>query len=166
MPMLRAEACAARYALEFREVLFSTPLLRTVNLSIAALLLALLGAIYWFMWRPLPEISGEIAAPVHGKATITRDARGVPHIQASSWEDAIFMQGYVMAQDRLWQMDATRRLAGGELAEIAGPAALEGDREARRLRMGRIAERQELNMTRAAQPILAAFARGVNYYID
>ena len=147
-------------------MLFSTPLLRTVNLSIAALLLALLGAIYWFMWRPLPEVSGEIPAPIHGKATITRDARGVPHIQASSWEDAIFLQGYVMAQDRLWQMDATRRLAGGELAEIAGPAALEGDREARRLRMGRIADRQELNMTPAAQPILAAFARGVNYYID
>jgi penicillin amidase len=147
-------------------VLFSTPLLKTINLSIAVLLIALLGAIYWFVWRPLPEVSGEIVAPVHGAATITRDARGVPHIQASSWEDAIFLEGYVLAQDRLWQMDAVRRLAGGELAEVAGPPAVEGDREARRLRMARIAERQELNMTPATRPILAAFARGVNYYID
>ncbi len=107
-------------SLESKGVLFTTPLLRTVNLSIAVLLLILLGAVYWFAWRPMPQVSGDITAPIHGKATITRDARGVPHIQASSWEDAIFLQGYVMAQDRLWQMDATRRLAGGELAEVAG----------------------------------------------
>ena len=49
--------------------------------------------------------------------------------QAASWEDAIFLQGYVTAQDRMWQMDALRRLAAGELAEVVGKAALESDQE-------------------------------------
>ena len=111
-------------------MLFSTPLLRAVNLSIAVLLLALLGAVYWYVWRPLPETSGNITAPIHGPATIARDSLGVPHIKASSWEDAVFLQGFAMAQDRMWQMDATRRLAGGDLAEVAG--ACGGGRRSRR----------------------------------
>ena len=108
-----------------RSLLFNTPLLRAINLSIAVLLVALAGAAYWFAWRPLPQTSGEIAAPIAARATVARDALGVPHISAASWEDAIFLQGYVTAQDRMWQMDALRRLAAGELAEVVGPSALE-----------------------------------------
>jgi len=147
-------------------VLFSTPLLRAVNLSIAVLLLALLGAVYWYVWRPLPETSGNITAPIHGPATITRDSHGVPHIRASSWEDAVFLQGFAMAQDRMWQMDATRRLAGGDLAEVVGPLAVEGDRDARRLRMARIADAQEQNMTPSTRAVFAAYARGVNAFLE
>ena len=147
-------------------MLFSTPLLRAVNLSIAVLLVALLGAAYWYVWRPLPETSGTLTAPVHGPATIIRDSLGVPHIRAASSEDAIFLQGFVMAQDRLWQMDATRRLAAGELAEVAGPAALDGDRDARRLRMARLADAQAQNMTPATRAVFAAYARGVNYFLE
>ena len=60
-------------------------------------------------------------------------------------EDALFLQGFVTAQDRMWQMDALRRLAAGELAEVVGKSALESDREARRLRLGHIAEQAEKN---------------------
>ena len=56
------------------------------------------------------------------------------------WQDAIFLQGFVTAQDRMWQMDALRRLAAGELAEVVGKQALESDEDARRLRLERIAE--------------------------
>ncbi|HEY3456382.1 MAG TPA: penicillin acylase family protein, partial [Bryobacteraceae bacterium] len=83
----------------------STRLVRLINLSIAVVLLLALAAVYWFAVRPLPKVSGEIAAPVSAAATVLRDARGVPHIEAASWQDAIFLQGYVTAQDRLWQMD-------------------------------------------------------------
>jgi len=114
-------------------------LLRLFNLSIAVLLIALLGAAYWYAWRPLPQTSGQISAPIAAEGRIARDAKGVPHIQAASWEDAIFLQGYAMAQDRLWQMDGLRRRAAGELAEIVGQAALESDREARRMNLRRIA---------------------------
>ena len=124
-------------------MLFSTPLLRAINLSIAVLLVALLAAIYWFAWRPLPETSGEIAAPISAKATVSCDALGVPHIQAASWQDAIFLQGFVTAQDRMWQMDALRRLAAGQLAEVVGKQALASDEEAHRLRLGRIAQEYE-----------------------
>ncbi len=147
-------------------MLFSSPLLRAINLSIAVLLVVLLGAIYWFAWRPLPETSGEIAAPISAQASIARDALGVPHIQAASWSDTIFLQGYATAQDRMWQMDALRRLAAGELAEIAGKAALESDQEARRLRLGQIADEAERSMPEADRAVLAAYSRGVNYYLE
>jgi penicillin amidase len=147
-------------------VLLSTPLLRVINLSIAVLVFALVAAAYWFAWRPLPDTSGEIPAPISARATISRDALGVPHIRAATIEDAIFLQGFVTAQDRLWQMDALRRLAGGELAEVVGKQALETDEESRRLRLGRIAEESEQSMPAADRATLAAYARGVNYFLE
>ncbi len=146
--------------------MLSTPLLRAINLSIAVLVLALLAAGYWFAWRPLPDISGEIPAPISARATISRDALGVPHISAATIEDAIFLQGFVTAQDRLWQMDALRRLAAGELAEVVGKQALETDEESRRLRLGRIADDAERTMPAADRATLAAYARGVNFFLE
>jgi penicillin amidase len=123
-------------------------------------------AVYWYAWRPLGETTRAITAGISGPATISRDARGVPHIQASSVEDAIFLEGYAMAQDRLWQMDGLRRRAAGELAEIAGAAAVDADRESRRLRMRRIAEEQERGLSPDDRRTLAAFARGVDEFIS
>ena len=116
--------------------------LRAINLSIAVLLVVLAVAIWWVAWRPLPQTTGSITLPIAGEATVARDRFGVPHITAASIEDAMVLQGFVTAQDRMWQMDAMRRLAAGELAEIVGPVALNADREARRLRIRRIAEEQ------------------------
>ena len=130
------------------------------------MLVALLAAVYWFAWRPLPETSGEISAPVSAKATIARDALGVPHIESATWNDAIFLQGYVTAQDRMWQMDAIRRLAAGELAEIVGKAALESDQESRRLRLSRIADEAERAMPETDRAVLVAYTRGVNFYLE
>jgi len=144
----------------------SSRLVRAINLSIAVLLLALLFAAYWFAYRPLPKSSGQITAPVSARATVARDARGVPHISAASWEDAVFLQGFATAQDRMWQMDGLRRLAAGELAEVVGPAALDSDRDSRRLRLSRIAEASERAMPAADRAVLAAFARGVNYFLE
>jgi len=147
-------------------MLFSTPALRAINLSIAVLLVAFLVEAYWYAWRPLPETSGEITAPVSAPATVSRDSLGVPHIQAASWEDAIFLQGFVTAQDRMWQMDALRRLAAGELAEVVGRTALASDQEARRMRLERIAEQEEKALTPADRAVLDAYARGVNFYLE
>ncbi|MEP7354626.1 MAG: penicillin acylase family protein [Acidobacteriota bacterium] len=144
----------------------TTYLLRAINLSIAVLLAGLLAAVCWFVWRPLPKTSGEISAPITAKANIVRDAQGVPHITAASWQDAIFLQGYSTAQDRLFQMDSMRRLAAGELAEVIGPSALDLDREARHLRLDRMAEVQDKGLTPDARAVFAAYARGVNYFIE
>ena len=129
------------------------------------LVLLLIGT-YWVVYRPLPQMSGRMAAPVSAPATIARDALGVPHIRAATWEDAVFLQGYVTAQDRLWQMDALRRLAAGELSEVIGPSTLELDREARRLGMRRMAEQHYRTFPPADRALVAAYARGVNYFLE
>jgi penicillin G amidase len=148
------------------ETVFDTPLLRALNLSIAVLLIAVVGVVYWYGWRPLGETSGDVTLGVSASASITRDDLGVPHISASNVDDAVMLEGYAMAQDRLWQMDALRRRAAGELSEVAGSATLEADREARRLQMRPIAERQERALATQDRAALAAFARGVNEYIN
>ncbi len=147
-------------------MLFHTPVLRAINLSIAVLLLLALGAVYWYAWRPLPETSGDLTAPVAMEATVARDALGVPHIAAGSWQDAIFLQGFVTAQDRMWQMDVIRRLAAGELAEVFGEEMLDSDRQMLRMRLPQLALAIERRMTPEAREILAAYARGVNYYLE
>jgi penicillin amidase len=141
-------------------------LLRTANLSIAVLLFAVLVAGYWYGWRPLPQTSGQVSAPIAAEARIVRDALGVPHIQAASVEDAIFLEGLAMAQDRLWQMDALRRRAAGELAEVVGAQALASDEEARRMGLQRIADAQQRSARPEERAVLAAFARGVNFFIE
>jgi penicillin G amidase len=140
--------------------------LKFINLSIAVLLVLSLGVVYWFAYRPLPKTSGEIVAPISAQAAVQRDALGVPHISAARWEDAIFLQGYVTAQDRLWQMDVLRRLAAGELSEVLGASTIELDREARGIRMRRVAEQHARALAAADRAVMAAYARGVNYFIE
>ena len=62
--------------------------------------------IWWVVYRPLPQLDGNVALPgLQKEVTVDRDRWGVPHIRANSLEDLAEAQGYVMAQDRLWQMD-------------------------------------------------------------
>ena len=140
--------------------------LRYVNFAIGVLLIAFAVAAYWFAYRPLPQTSGTITAPVSQPVTIARDAVGVPHISAATEDDAFFAQGFAVAQDRLWQMDGLRRVAAGNLSEIVGQAGLEADRDSRRLRMRRIAEDAYVSLPAADRAPLAAYARGVNFFIE
>lgn len=139
-------------------------LLHYLNVLIGVLFLAALITVYWLVYRPLPQTSGTIKAPVSARATIVRDERGVPHIQAATIEDAMFLQGFATAQDRFWQMDAVRRLGAGELSEIVGAAAVPLDRDSRQLRLWRVAEREAAIMPPDDRAYLAAYARGVNFY--
>ena len=137
-----------------------------VNALIILALVVAAGAFYWFLYRALPQKSGTIEAGVSKAADVYWDSLGVPHIKASSVEDAVFLQGYVTASERLFQMDGLRRLAAGDLAEIVGVAALEADKESRRFRMRRIAEEMYSTLDPAEKAILAAYARGVNAYLE
>jgi penicillin G amidase len=140
-------------------------LVKLVNILILLALLAAVGLIYWFAWRPLPQRSGRITAEVTAPVSVVFDSRGVPHIRAQNLDDALFAQGYVTAQDRLWQMDALRRFSAGDLAEIIGPSALETDEESRRMRLRRIAEDSYTTLPAADRAAAAAYARGVNAFI-
>ena len=96
-----------------------------------------LGYAYHVAHSALPQLDGEITVPgLSAPVTVTRDGHGVPTIEATTLEDLFFAQGYVTAQDRLWQMDVMRRFAAGEMSEILGPALLEHDREQRILGCG------------------------------
>ncbi len=128
----------------------------------AVLLIAALGFFYRFVWQTMPQVSGEVEAAVSQAATVTRDARGIPHITAATIEDAVYLQGYVHAQDRFWQMEATRRIAAGEMAEIVGQAAVESDMQARQMRLRRVAQQMADQATGEDRRWLAAYARGVN----
>jgi penicillin amidase len=135
------------------------------NLIVALLLFVgvalLLG--WWIVRRPLPQLDGSVAmAGLKSAITIDRDQWGRPWIRAQSLEDAVTGQGYVMAQDRLWQMDLLRRVSAGNLSEIFGAVALRFDEESRTLGMRQAAERAAADASPEIRSLLEAYARGVN----
>ncbi len=95
-----------------------------VVLGIAAVIFANV-----YISKSKPVIEGEIAvAALEEQVTVVRDDIGVPHIRAESDADLYRAQGYVQAQDRLFQMDLSRRQASGRLAEVIGEAAIDTDK--------------------------------------
>lgn len=141
--------------------------IKYINYLIGVALLAGAAAAYWYAYRPLPQTSGTVMAPgLDGKVTIRRDGQGVPHIEARTDGDLFFAQGYVLAQDRLFQLEMARRLAAGELSELVGPQARDSDLESRRLRLRRLAGMHAAEMPAADRAPMAAFARGVNHFIE
>ncbi len=116
----------------------------------------------------LPQIDGAIDVPGLGTdVEVIRDPWGVPHIYASNLDDLFFAQGFVQAQDRLWQMDMYRRAGEGRLAEILGPEALTHDRAARLFKYrGPWSDAEFTSYHPEGRRILEAFAAGVNAYID
>ena len=96
-----------------------------------------------------------------------RDEWGVPHIYAENDDDLFFAQGYVMAQDRLWQMEMWRRWRGGRLAEVFGPEALDYDRRTRLMMFrGPWDETEWTSYHPDAHRLFTAHANGVNAYIE
>lgn len=102
---------------------------------------------------------------VKSTVTVRRDARSIPYIDAKDDADLYFVQGYVTASDRLWQMDILRRRARGETAEIFGRAALEDDKIWRRYGFSGIAEENLKQLSPELRAALDRYAAGVNAYI-
>jgi penicillin amidase len=96
---------------------------------------------------------------------IIRDRWGIPHIYAETTHDLMFAQGFVHAQDRLWQMDFQRRLVAGRLSEVMGAQTVPVDRWLRVLGMRRVAEREVALLGADVHASLEACAAGVNVRI-
>ena len=130
------------------------------------LLAFLLATAYYFAHSALPQLDGRLSVSgLSSPVSVVRDAHGVPTIEASSLEDLFFAQGYVTAQDRLWEMDVMRRFAGGELSEILGQETLKHDKEQKILGL-RAAAKKSLEMASPRdRAFVDAYARGVNSYI-
>ena len=111
----------------------------------------------------LPQLDGNLAVPgLSAPVTVRRDARGVPHILAANLDDLVLAQGYVVAQDRLWQLDIMRRNAAGDLSEVLGAALLPRDRAQRTLGMRVSAEAAVAVLPPVQRHWLDQYARGVN----
>ena len=117
--------------------------------------------------QALAQIDGDLTLPgLDAPVEIIRDEWGVPHIYAENDHDLFFAQGYVMAQDRLWQMEMWRRWHEGRLAEIFGPAALPYDRRTRLMMYrGPFDETEWTSYHPDAERLFTAHADGVNAFI-
>src|SRR6185437_5393587 len=97
-------------------------ILKIVLWLLLAVIIAGAVAFFWFYRAahgPLAQLDGTVTlSGLQVPVSVDRDAHGVPHFTAANLPDLFFAQGYVTAQDRLWQMDLTRRAMGGEMAEI------------------------------------------------
>lgn len=113
--------------------------------------------------------------PVNGKLTklpgmlqpgmITREASGIPHIFAFNAPDMHFLNGWVHAQDRLWQMDTLRHIASGTMAELVGTPGLSTDVQLRTFGLRRAAEASLSKLSPEARGALESYAAGVNAYL-
>jgi penicillin amidase len=143
----------------------------SVLLTVLIVLLLLVGGFffylyYWLIQRAMPELTGEFTVPgLEQPVEIRRDKHGIPHIYAGSQADLFRAQGFVHAQDRLWQMEQNRRIARGTLAELFGEAALEADRFSRIVGFLRAAEAELAALDTETHQVLTWYAEGVNAYI-
>lgn len=96
---------------------------------------------------------------------ITREANGIPHVFAFNKHDLLFLNGWLHAQDRYFEMDMSRRQASGTIAEVLGVAALPTDVQLRTLGLRRAAEATLPTISPDAKTALQAYADGVNAYV-
>ena len=143
---------------------------RSLKIGLAAVIVLPLGLILvaWLLARAsLPEIEGEVTvAGLDAPAEILRDEDGIVTIRAGSRRDAAFALGFAHAQDRLWQMDFTRRTGAGRLSEVVGAATLRFDRMLRTLGLYRVAEKNLEVVSDRTRALLEAYSAGVNAFIE
>lgn len=118
--------------------------------------------------QSLAQIEGDLALPgLKEPVEVLRDEWGIPHIYARNTSDLFFAQGYVTAQDRLWQMEMWRRWHEGRLAEIFGPAAVDYDVRTRLMMFRGPWDASEwTNYHPEGEQIFTAYANGVNAFIE
>jgi penicillin amidase len=121
----------------------------------------------WLGRRRLPQIDGTLSLPgLQGQVEVIRDRWGVPHIYANSSHDLFFAQGFIHAQDRLFQMEIHRRLATGRLSELFGELSLDTDRAVRTFGFHRLGKADEDVISQEMKDTFQAYAKGVNAFLE
>jgi penicillin amidase len=134
--------------------------------GVIALAAAVFASLRAFLRRFLPRTDGSARVPgLHGPVQIVRDRWGVPHVYAEDEDDLFFAQGYVHAQDRLWQMELQRRLGSGRLSEILGEPTVAVDRFVRTVGLNRADEDEVRSLPAETRRALDAYAAGVNAWM-
>lgn len=133
--------------------------------AIGVLLIGAFIFLNMYIGKSKPVISGEVGVSIlDDEVIVTRDGAGLPHIEAESDADLYRAQGYIQAQDRLFQMDLSRRQASGRLAEVLGEAAIDTDKHFRTFSLRAAAEASYDGYSDEAKEVLRLFAEGVNAY--
>ena len=133
---------------------------------VIVLALVLVGALFFVRSSATTKTDGALTvAGLQSTVTVYRDQNGVPNIYADNTYDLFFAQGYVQAQDRLFQMDFQRRVGLGRLSEVLGEATLKTDQFLRTLGSGRAAAEDLAMLSDDTLAILQAYADGVNAFI-
>jgi penicillin amidase len=146
------------------------PLPRRVRITLWVIgMLAILSLVpFWAWWqvhRQVPDLEVPRIPGLKGIVVVKLDGRGTPTIQAQELMDAFRVEGYLMARERMFQMELQRRAAGGELAEIAGEAALPLDRLHRTYGFAQVAEAAVAKLPKDEREALEALAEGINAFI-
>jgi len=136
-------------------------------LIVVVFMVGVVAFAYFVARSALPQLDGRLQVKgLSAAVRVTRDSHGVPAIEAANLEDLFLAQGYVTAQDRLWQMDIMRRFAAGELSEILGEDTLKIDREQRILGLRAAARKGLQTASPRDRAYFEAYARGVNAFIE
>jgi penicillin G amidase len=134
--------------------------------AVVAFLLLLAGSA-WFLIGAAKEVK-QLQRTLPGlkqSVEILRDRWGVPHIYAQNSDDLFFAQGYITANDRLFQLDLWRRIGTGRLSEVLGPNFIARDRIARLVRYRGNWDEEWASYSPDARQIAVAFTNGINAYI-
>ena len=135
-----------------------------VAIILVLLALLVLGTIT--TQRGWPQTTGTIAiGGLDRPVTVIRDFAGIIHITADTPHDLFMAQGYVHAQERMWQMEISRRIGAGRLSELFGAGQVDRDRYIRTLGWRVAAERDLAAMAPETIAVLQAYADGVNAWI-
>ncbi|MGC8917066.1 MAG: penicillin acylase family protein [Thermoanaerobaculum sp.] len=141
--------------------------LRSLGLALGVVfgLLLAIGAMVFYLLRTsvFVPVPGDQRLPGLGKpVTVRFDRWGVPHVEAATQRDAWFLQGYLHARERFFQMELSRRAAAGRLAELLGEKAVAADVRFRRWGLSDAVRRQRQLLPPEAEEVLSAYAAGVN----
>ncbi|HAH11380.1 MAG TPA: penicillin acylase family protein [Alphaproteobacteria bacterium] len=140
--------------------------LKWLGLGLAALVVALAGifaGVALYLRGSVPQLNDDVTVSGIGDTVrVTRDRYGIPHIEAESLADALFGLGFVHGQDRLWQLEVTRRLIQGRTAELAGSPAVIIDTYMRSLGLYRASQSAAAAMPAEERPLAEAYVAGIN----
>lgn len=134
------------------------------GILVLVLILTLLGI--YFVRRSFPTTTGELSLPgLEAPVTVSRDASGIPTVEADTAHDLFLAQGFVHAQDRFWEMDFRRHVTSGRLSELFGESQIGTDTFIRTLGWRRVAEAEVRNLDPTSLGYYEAYAQGVNAYL-
>jgi penicillin amidase len=135
--------------------------------ALVCLAIAASISLWIYLRSTVPDWSGKIEInsliePVH----IIRDHYGIPHVYAENEEDIYFAAGFIHAQERFFQMDVSRRYAGGRLAELIGRKSVTSDRKMKNLQLPGIAREEWNSASTAVKRLVGRYTDGINYVIE